>query len=82
MSRIRARGKGWKIRINRDVTGRDKGMWFKERNKGKNKEKCVNGAIIPDSVVNYLLFGQRRYHGCSGGAPRAEGSKPHYAGGS
>ena len=25
-------------------------MWVKERNKGKNKEKCVNRAIIPDSL--------------------------------
>ena len=24
-------------------------MWFKERNEGKNKEKCVNRAIIPDT---------------------------------
>ena len=49
ISHIQAHGKGWKIRINRDVVGRNKGMWVKERNKGKNKEKCVNGAIFPDS---------------------------------
>ena len=23
-------------------------MWVKGQNKGKNKEKCINGAIIPD----------------------------------
>ena len=23
-------------------------MWVKEWNKRKNKEKCVNGAIVPD----------------------------------
>ena len=30
-------------------------MWVRERNEGKNKEKCVNRAIVPDS-----LYGQRR----------------------
>ena len=52
-SRVQAHGKGWKIRINRDVTGRDKGMWVKEWKKRKNKEKCVNVAIVPDSLVTH-----------------------------
>ena len=55
ISHVQARGKGWKIRINRDVTGRDKGMWVKERNKGKNKEKCVNRAIVPDRATPLWL---------------------------
>jgi hypothetical protein len=29
-------------------------MWVRERNKGKNKEKCVNRAIVPDTVVRWL----------------------------
>ena len=44
--------------MNRDVTGRDKGMWVKERNKGKNKEKCVNRAIVPDSDNGDWLVGK------------------------
>ena len=47
ISHVQVHSKGWKIRINRDVTGRDKGMWVREWNKGKT-EKCVNRAIVPD----------------------------------
>ena len=50
ISHVQAHGKGWKIRINRNVTGHDKGMWVREQKKRKNKENCVNGAIIPDTL--------------------------------
>ena len=41
------------------MTGCDKGMWVKEQNKGENKEKCVNGAIVPDSEA--ITVGQVWY---------------------
>jgi hypothetical protein len=28
-------------------------MWVRERHKGKNKEKCINRAIIPDNNQGY-----------------------------
>ena len=34
-------------------------MWVKERNKGKNKEKCVNRAIVPDIERVIKLVGQK-----------------------
>ena len=37
---IGIRGRGGKIRINRDITGRDKGMWGKGQNKGKTKKNA------------------------------------------
>ena len=35
-------------------------MWVRERNKGKNKEKCANGAIIPDSLFQPCDVGIQR----------------------
>ena len=34
-------------------------MWVKEQSKGENKEKCVNGAIVPDSEA--ITVGQVWY---------------------
>jgi hypothetical protein len=43
---IQARGKKWKIRINRAVTCHDKRMWVRVKGKGKNKEKCIDGVTF------------------------------------
>ena len=35
-------------------------MWVREQNKGKNKEKCVNRAIVPDSLFQPCDVGIQR----------------------
>ena len=61
-------------------------MWVKERNKGKNKEKCVNRAIVPDrhpGITGPVIYSSTgtAYEGGSegktemGGSPVVQGRK-------
>ena len=44
-------------------------MWVKERNERKNKEKCVNRAIVPDTAAQRYNRGFKRIKRGSAIAP-------------
>jgi hypothetical protein len=46
---VQAHGKGWKIRINKIITGHDKRVWVRVNRKGKTKKMCKWGNV-PDTL--------------------------------
>jgi hypothetical protein len=47
--------KGKKIRINKIITGHDKRVWVRVREKGKNKERCVNRVMFLTKALSVSM---------------------------